>query len=89
MFIIRARPIKFLGPIPKFFNFHCRYLMPISLFFVIQPVSILLHEAKGTLLELFCLQPNIFKLQLKDITVHIFLQATQTKKIISQVTIIL
>ena len=28
----RARPIRFFGPIPIFFNFHCRYLMPIPIF---------------------------------------------------------
>jgi len=42
-------------------------------FCITQAVSILPHKAKQTLLELFCLQSNIFKLQLKDITVHFFL----------------
>jgi len=50
--------------------------MPKPIFCITQAVSILPHEAKSTPLELFCLQPNIFELQLEDITVHFFLQAT-------------
>jgi len=44
----RAWPIGFFGPIPMFFNFHCRYPMAIPIFFITQAVSILPHGGKIT-----------------------------------------
>jgi len=45
-----------------------------------QAVFVLPHEAKWTLLQLFCLQLNVFKLQLKSITVHIFFFRPQKQR---------
>jgi len=86
----KARPIKVFLANTNVFCFSLP--IPICLYYwssIYFPSWGKRGKTKQTLLELFCLHLNIFKLQLKDITVHFFLQATWTKKIVSQVTIIL
>ena len=61
----KARPIRLLWADTNVFHFS----LPISDIFVV------LKQ------DLFCLQPNIFQLQLKDIAVHVFFRPHKQRKL--------